>query len=94
MKLRHPDGREHDNVTQAEFFRIYGPAGFVPVEDQGAADEPKPLKKAYEHEVGEHAEPRADAVDDTPDGQGEAEVLDGVVDPGKVRIAKAAGKRA
>lgn len=37
MKVRHPDGREREAKDVAEFFRVYGPAGFAPVEDRPAA---------------------------------------------------------
>ena len=54
MKAVHPDGRTQENVTVNEFFRTYGPAGFVPVEDatgNAAADEvvAPPVVQAEHH---------------------------------------------
>lgn len=62
MKVVHPDGRVQESVTQAEFFRTFGPAGFVPVEDatgNAAADE-----VVAEPVVGTH---HTDAVLSAPD---------------------------
>jgi hypothetical protein len=63
MKVVHPDGRTQDGVTVAEFFRTFGPAGFVPVEDatgNAAADD---VVMALDGEGGNHT----DAIVSAPD---------------------------
>lgn len=85
MKVVHPDGRSQENVTVNEFFRTYGPAGFVPVEDatgNAAADEvvAPPVVQAEHH---------TDAILSAPDAPEPTVAADGVVDPGKVGFVKA-----